>query len=145
MTSSLLQPQHIRKIATDVAPVAVGPYVQAVAHGATIYISGQLPINPLTGKVPSQDAAAQTKQSLQNIADILASAGGDTSQIVKATIFLTRAEDLAAVNAAYADFLDSDYPARSCVVISALPHPQARVEIEAVAVLSEQTPVETAL
>jgi 2-iminobutanoate/2-iminopropanoate deaminase len=72
----------------------------------------------------------------------LKSAGSTPPQILKATIFLTHAEDLTAVNSAYSDFFDGQYPARSCVVVTALPHPQARVEIEAIAVQPSHTSVE---
>jgi 2-iminobutanoate/2-iminopropanoate deaminase len=145
MTSSLLYAQQIRTISTNTAPAPAGPYVQAIAHGSTVFVSGQLPIDPETGRIESQDPGSQSQQCLKNIANILKSAGSAPPQILKATIFLTNAEDLTAVNSAYSDFFDGQYPARSCVVVSALPHPQARVEIEAVAVRPPQTSVEAAV
>lgn len=128
------------------APAAVGPYAQAIAYGTTVYVSGQLPINPTTGVIDKPgDATSQAKQCLENVTDILLSAGSSPGRILKATIFLTNAEDLAAVNTAYAEFFKADYPARSCIVVAGLPHPQARVEIEVTAALTPRTPIETAI
>ncbi|TVU66846.1 hypothetical protein FQP90_01520 [Paenarthrobacter nitroguajacolicus] len=134
----------ISRIATDTAPPAAGPYAQAVRHGDLLYVSGQLPINPLTLRIESPtDASAQTRQVLDNVASILNHAGGSLQSVLKVTIFLTRIEDFADVNRIYEQVLGEDFPARSCIAVSALPHPDAVVEIEVTATLP--SPVEVAL
>ncbi|CAH0532550.1 RutC family protein [Vibrio stylophorae] len=122
----------IQIINTEKAPAAVGPYVQAKVVGEMIYTSGQLPINPATGKMP-EDISAQTQQSLANVEAILLAAGSDKSKIVKATVFVKDLNDFAQVNAAYAEFFGENCPARSCVEVARLPL-DAKVEIEVIAV-----------
>ena len=103
-------------IHTDNAPAAIGPYSQAIQAGSTIYVSGQLPIDPATGAFAGDEIKAQTRQSLTNIRSILAAAGTDMSAVV---------------NKVMTEVMSEPYPARSCFAVAALPK-AARVEIEAV-------------
>ena len=120
-------------IHTDKAPAAIGPYSQAIQAGNTIYVSGQLPIDPATGAFAGEDIAAQTRQSLTNIKAILAEAGADMSNVVKTTVLLANMADFAAMNAVYAEFFTAPFPARAAFQAAALPK-NALVEIECVAV-----------
>lgn len=120
-------------IHTDNAPAAIGPYSQAVQAGNTIYISGQLPIDPATGAFAGEDITAQTRQSLNNIKAILTEAGADMSNVVKTTVLLANIADFAAMNAVYAEFFTAPFPARAAFQAAALPR-NALVEIECVAV-----------
>lgn len=122
-----------QKIETNKAPAAIGPYSQAIAAGSTVYVSGQLPIDPATGEFASQDAAGQTRQSLQNLKSILESAGYTLADVVKTTVYLKDITDFAGMNEVYAEFFAEPYPARAAFQVAALPK-DALVEIEAVAV-----------
>ena len=119
-------------IHTDRAPAAVGPYVQAIQAGNTLFSSGQLGLIPETGALP-EGVEAQTRQSLANIKAILEEAGYDVSDVVKTTVFIKNMGDFAAVNAIYAEFFGDSKPARSCVEVAKLPK-DGLVEIEFVAV-----------
>lgn len=119
-------------IASPAAPKAVGPYSQAVEAGGTLYVSGQLPIDGATGKMP-EGVEAQTRQSLTNIGHILREAGYDFSDVVKTTVLLQSMGDFAAMNAVYAEFFTAEMPARVCYQVAALPM-GALVEIDAVGV-----------
>lgn len=114
------------------APAAVGPYSQAVEAGNTLYVSGQLPVDPKTGKMP-EGIEAQTRQSLENIRAILAEAGYAPEDVVKSTVLLADIADFGAMNGVYAGFFAEPFPARVCYQVAALPM-GARVEIETVAV-----------
>ncbi|MEE0799739.1 MAG: RidA family protein [Gemmiger sp.] len=118
---------------TSAAPAAVGPYSQAIAAGDLIFLSGQLPLDPETGRFPSEDVAEQTAQSLQNIRAVLAQAGLTLDAVVKTTVLLQDIADFDAMNKVYASFFTTDCPARSAFQVAALPK-GAKVEIEAVAV-----------
>ena len=120
-------------IHTDNAPAAIGPYSQAIQAGNTIYVSGQLPIDPATGAFAGNDIAAQTRQSLTNIKSILNAAGADMCDVVKTTVLLADIADFAAMNAVYAEFFAAPYPARAAFQVACLPK-NALVEIECVAV-----------
>ena len=119
-------------IHTENAPAAIGPYSQAIQAGNTVYVSGQLPIDPATGAFAGADIAAQTRQSLTNIRSILAGAGYSMTDVVKTTVLLADIADFAAMNAVYAEFFTSDCPARACFAVKDLPK-GALVEIEAIA------------
>lgn len=123
-----------KAISTPNAPAAIGPYSQAVRAGNTIYVSGQLPVDPATGAFAGEDIAAQTRQSLTNIRSILAEEGADMSKVVKTTVLLKNIADFAAMNEVYATFFTQPYPARAAFQVAALPK-DALVEIEAVAVV----------
>ena len=118
-------------INTDRAPAAVGPYVQAIRAGNTLYSSGHLGMDPRTGALP-EGVEAQTRQSLANVQAILDEAGFARSDIVKTTVFIRDMNDFAAINAIYADFFGEARPARSCVEVARLPK-DGLVEIEFVA------------
>lgn len=120
-------------IHTNNAPAAIGPYSQAIAAGNTIYVSGQLPIDPATGTFAGSDIAAQTRQSLKNLKSILNAAGADMCDVVKTTVFLANIADFAAMNEVYAEFFTAPYPARAAFEVACLPK-NALVEIECVAV-----------
>ena len=121
-----------KAIHTNNAPAAIGPYSQAVRWGNVVYVSGQLPIDPATGAFAGEDVAAQTRQSLTNIKNILAAEGLDMSHVVKTTVMLKDIADFAAMNEVYAEFFSAPYPARAAFQVAALPK-DARVEIECVA------------
>jgi 2-iminobutanoate/2-iminopropanoate deaminase len=119
-------------IATTAAPAAVGPYSQAVEAGSTLYVSGQLPIDPTTKTMP-EGIEAQTEQSLRNIEAILHAAGYSKTDVVKSTVLLQNISDFAAMNAVYAKFYTENPPARVAFEVAALPM-GALVEIETIAV-----------
>ena len=119
-------------ISTDKAPAAIGPYSQAILMGNTLYISGQIPIDPATGAFASENIEAQTRQSLDNIGAILAKAGFGFEDVVKTTVMLANIEDFAAMNGVYSEYFTANPPARSAFAVKALPR-GALVEIEAVA------------
>ena len=118
-------------ITTPAAPAAVGPYSQAIDSGALVFVSGQLPIDPVTGAIPD-DGAAQAEQAFANIRAILEAAGLGLANVVKTTVFLADLADFAAVNDAYARAFRAPFPARSCVQVAAIPK-GARLEVEAIA------------
>jgi len=120
-------------ISTAEAPAAIGPYSQAVRVGSTLYCAGQIPLDPKTGQIVSQDITEQTRRVMQNIAAVLQAAGSSFDQVVKTTIFLTDFADFQTVNEIYGSYFKSEPPARSTVQVAALPK-NARVEIEVIAV-----------
>lgn len=122
-----------QQITSAKAPKAIGPYSQAIKTGNLLFISGQLGIDPNTGKFAGPDAAAQASQALQNLAAILAEAGLSCEDVVKTTVFLASMEDFGPVNEVYAKIFGSMPPARSCFAVGALPK-NGKVEIEAIAV-----------
>ncbi|MDR2885394.1 MAG: RidA family protein [Rikenellaceae bacterium] len=117
---------------TALAPAAVGPYSQAVEAAGTLYISGQLPIDPATAKM-AEGIEAQSVQCLENIGAILREAGYSYADVVKSTVLLADMGDFAAMNAVYARYYTADMPARVCYQVAALPM-GASVEIETIAV-----------
>ena len=120
-------------IHTDLAPAAIGPYSQAILAGNTLYVSGQIPIDPATGAFAGDDITTQTRQSLTNLRSILEAAGMDMSHVVKTTVLLADMGHFAAMNAVYAEFFSEPYPARAAFQAACLPR-NAKVEIECVAV-----------
>ncbi len=120
-------------IHTPKAPAAIGPYSQAIQAGNTVYVSGQIPIDPNTGAFAGQDIVSQTRQSLTNIRSILEEAGLSMKNVVKVTVLLTDIGEFAAMNEVYAQFFEAPYPARAAYQVAALPK-GAKVEIEAIAV-----------
>lgn len=121
-----------KAIHTDNAPAAIGPYSQAIAAGDTVYVSGQLPVDPSTGEFAGSTIAEQTRQSLTNIKNILAEAGFGMKDVVKTTVLLANIADFAAMNEVYAEFFEEPYPARAAFQVAAVPK-GALVEIEAIA------------
>lgn len=122
-------------IATPHAPAAIGPYSQAVSTGALIYTSGQLGLDPATGKL-ADGVEAQARQVMANLAAVLAAAGSSLDQVVKTTIFLQNMADFAAVNAIYGAAFSAAPPARSTVQVAGLPL-GGLVEIEAIALAGQ--------
>ncbi len=122
-----------KQITTPNAPAAIGPYSQAIEAGNTIYVSGQLPIDPATGNFAEGGIKELTRQSLTNIKNILEAAGTDMSHIVKTGVFLADMSDFAEMNEVYAEFFEAPFPARSAVAVKTLPK-NARIEIECIAV-----------
>ena len=120
-----------KTIATSQAPAAIGPYSQAISAGNLVFISGQLPIDPATGKMVEGDAGARTHRIITNLKAVAEAAGASLDNIVKTTIFLTDLGDFQAVNQAYAEHFGSEPPARSTVQVAALPL-GSNIEIEAI-------------
>ncbi len=123
----------IRKtVNTPLAPQAIGPYSQGIETNDFVFFSGQIAINPQTGKLEGDDFASQTQRVLKNIEALLSAQGMTAANVVKTTVFITDMSKFSEVNAEYAKFFSSAPPARSCVAISALPL-GALVEIEIIA------------
>ena len=115
------------------APKPVGPYSQALQIDNILYISGQIPLDPVTGAVVQGDIAEQTKQVMNNIGNLLKAAGMDFSDMIKACIFLADINDFSFVNEVYASYFTADFPARETVQVARLPK-DARIEISAIAI-----------
>ena len=129
----LLRTKNMKKIINTVnAPAAIGPYSQAVEANGTLYISGQLPINPAVGKIEAIDITAQTEQAFANINAILTEAGYTFADVVKSTVFLSDIADFAGMNEVYKKYYQTECPARSAFAVKALPL-GALVEIETIA------------
>ena len=122
----------MKAISTKKAPVAIGPYSQAIRVGNLIYTSGQIPIDPTTGAFVEGDIKEQTRQSLTNVRAILEEAGLTMRNVVKTTVFMADMGDFAEMNSVYAEFFSNPYPARSAVAVKTLPK-GALIEIEVVA------------
>ncbi len=118
---------------TNSAPAAIGPYSQAIQAGGTLYVSGQIPIDPATGSFAGEDIVSQTRQCLTNIRAILAEAGYTMADVVKTTVLMTDLAEFTTMNQVYAEFFQTPYPARAAFQVAALPR-NAKVEIECVAV-----------
>lgn len=123
----------MKAISTSAAPAAIGPYSQAIETNGTVYVSGQLPINPATGEFAEGGIQAEARQSLTNIKNILAEEGMTMKNVAKVTVLLADIANFAAVNEVYAEFFEAPYPARSAFAVAALPK-GANIEIEAIAV-----------
>lgn len=120
-------------IATNKAPAAIGPYNQAVEQNGILFISGQIPLHPETGKIEAEDIREQTIQVLKNMENILQEAGYGFENVVKTTCYLKNMDDFQVFNQTYAQFFTGDEPARSAVEVSQLPK-GALVKIEAMAI-----------
>ena len=121
-------------IATEKAPKAIGPYSQGIKSGGFAFVSGQLPVDPVTGEFPAGGIKEQARQSLQNVKSVLEAAGSSLDNVLKTTVFLKDISDFAAFNAIYTEFFKTDCPARSCIQIAALPK-GALIEVEAIAAI----------
>lgn len=121
-----------KSIATQQAPAAIGPYSQAIATEALVFVSGQLPVDPATGSIVAGGIKEQTEQVFKNIEAILAEAGLTTDHIVKTTVFLADMSLFNEMNAVYAGQFAGTFPARSAVAVKAIPK-DALVEIEVIA------------
>ena len=118
-------------ISTNDAPAAIGPYSQAVRHGDTVYLSGQIPLDPATMKLVGGDISAQADRVFRNLRAVCRAAGSDLGGIVKLNLYLTDMGNFAAVNEVMKQYFEEPYPARAAVGVAALPL-GAEVEAEAV-------------
>ena len=121
----------MKKISTDKAPSAIGPYSQAIVFGNMLFTSGQIPINPETGNIEATTIGEQTEQVMKNLGAVLAEAGSSFEKAIKTTCFLANISDFAAFNEVYAKYF-TEKPARSCVAVKDLPK-GALVEVEVIA------------
>jgi len=121
-------------IATEKAPAAIGPYSQAVKVGDTVYLSGQIPLDPQSMQLVSGDIGVQTTQVFKNLAAVAEAAGGTLNDAAKVNISLTNLNDFARVNEVMTQFFSEPFPARACVQVAALPR-GAAVEIEVILAL----------
>jgi len=118
-------------IATDKAPAAIGPYSQAVRSGKTVFLSGQIPLDPATGQLVEADIAGQARRVFDNLQAVCEAAGGSLDDVMRIGIYLTDLGDFAAVNAVMADYFSAPYPARSTIEVAGLPR-GAQVEVDAI-------------
>lgn len=122
-----------RAVSTAEAPAAIGPYSQAIEAGPFLFVSGQIPLDPVTGQLVDGDIARQTEQVLRNLRAILAAAGLSFAHVVRTTVYLKDLGEFEAMNAVYARFMPDPPPARSTVEVARLPR-DVRVEIDVIAV-----------
>lgn len=120
----------MEEIKTKNAPEAIGPYSQAVKVGGMLYTSGQIPVDPATGKI-AEGVEAQARQVFTNLKNLIAAGGGDIANTVKTTVFIKNMEDFGTINSVYAEFFTQPYPTRSCVEAARLPK-DVLLEAEAV-------------
>jgi 2-iminobutanoate/2-iminopropanoate deaminase len=121
-------------VASDDAPKAIGPYSQAVRAGSLLFVSGQIPLDPATGRLVDGDIAAQTHRVFANLRAILEAAGASLDHVVRATVYLADMDDFTVVNEVYGGYFSSPAPARATVQAARLPK-DARVEIDVIAAL----------
>lgn len=121
-----------KAIHTASAPAAIGPYSQAIRTGDTLWLSGQVPLDPETMTIVGDTAAAQAEQVMKNLSAVLEAAGSSFANVVRCTIFLTDLGDFGAVNEVYGRYMPDPPPARACVEVSRLPK-DVMVEIDAIA------------
>jgi 2-iminobutanoate/2-iminopropanoate deaminase len=119
-------------VATIAAPKAIGPYSQGIVSNGTIYLSGQLPLDPATGALVEGDVAAQTERVLENLKAVLEAAGTSLARVVKTTVYLRSMDDFARMNEVYARYFPEVPPARTTVAVAGLPK-DARIEIDLIA------------
>ena len=124
---------ELKTVSTEKAPAAIGPYSQAIVCGEMVFTSGQIPIDPSTGKVEATTIEAQAEQVMKNLGEVLKAAGTDFEKAVKTTCFLADMRDFSAFNAVYAKYFTTK-PARSCVAVKTLPK-NVLVEVEVIATL----------
>ena len=124
----------IQTINTNNAPAAIGPYSQAKIYGGVLYVSGQIPMDPVTGQCAGNTIETQSKQAIKNVGAILEAAGTSFDNVIKTTCFLASMDDFAAFNEIYAQYFTSK-PARSCVAVKALPK-GVLCEVEVIAALA---------
>lgn len=124
---------ELKKVSTEKAPAAIGPYSQAIVCGDMVFTSGQIPINPASGNVEATTIEAQAEQVMKNLGEVLSAAGSGFEKAVKTTCFLADMGDFAAFNVVYAKYFTTN-PARSCVAVKTLPK-NVLVEVEVIATL----------
>ena len=126
-------PRH--PIHTDRAPAAIGPYSQAVRRGDTVYLSGQIPLDPNTGLLVEGDIEAQARRAFDNLRAVCEAAGGSLDDVVRLGLYLTDLDQFARVNAVMSDYFEAPFPARSTIGVASLPR-GAQFEVDAVLVLA---------
>jgi 2-iminobutanoate/2-iminopropanoate deaminase len=126
-----------KRIHSDKAPPAIGPYSQGILAGSFLYVSGQLPINPIKDELVSKPFSEAVHQSLRNVKSVVNAAGLEMSDVVKVTVFLKNLKNFQEFNAVYATYFPGEPPARAVVEVSALPK-DAEIEIEAIAYDSKE-------
>ena len=124
----------MKKVATEKAPAAIGPYSQAIKVGEMVFTSGQIGIDPACGEITGKNITEQSEQVMKNLCEVLRAAGSAPELVVKTTCFLANIGDFAAFNEVYGKYF-TEKPARSCVAAAALPK-GALVEVEAIALLA---------
>ncbi|MBE7100116.1 MAG: RidA family protein [Clostridiales bacterium] len=124
---------ELKKVSTEKAPAAIGPYSQAIICGEMVFTSGQIPINPASGSVEAEGITAQAEQVMKNLGEVLSAAGSSFEKAVKTTCFLADMNDFAAFNEVYGKYFTTK-PARSCVAVKTLPK-NVLVEVEVIATL----------
>ena len=124
---------ELKKVSTEKAPAAIGPYSQAIVCGDMVFTSGQIPINPASGNVEATTIEGQAEQVMKNLGEVLSAAGSGFEKAVKTTCFLADMSDFAAFNAVYAKYFTTN-PARSCVAVKTLPK-NVLVEVEVIATI----------
>lgn len=121
-----------KEISTSKAPKAAGPYSQGFLQGSWLFISGQIPIEPSTGKLIQDSIEKEAEQAFENLQAVVVAAGGNMGKVVKVTLFLTEMQFYSQVNEVYARYFTPPFPARSCLAVKGLPK-GARIEVEAIA------------
>ena len=122
----------VRRIQTDAAPAAIGPYSQAIVHGGLVFTAGQIPLDPTTGQLVEGDIGAQTQRVLENLKGVLEAAGASLVSVVRTTVFLRDLNEFGAMNEVYGRFFGDHRPARSTVQVARLPR-DCGVEIDCIA------------
>ena len=123
----------MQSVSTKNAPAAIGPYTQAVRAGGFVFLSGQIPLDPVSGQIVDGDIAAQTDRVMKNLGAVLEAAGCSFDDVVRTTIFLANLADFQVVNETYGRYFKGTPPARATVQVAALPR-GSKVEIDAIAV-----------
>lgn len=121
----------MKKISTDKAPAAIGPYSQAIEVNGMVFTSGVIPVNPATGEIP-EGVEAQAEQAFSNMAALLQAAGTSIEAVIKTTVFIKEMNDFGKINEVYAKYFTGTFPARSCVEVARLPK-DVLLEVEAIA------------
>ena len=127
-----IQTENKKIVSTDQAPAAIGPYSQAIIHGGLVYCSGQIALDPVTMEVVGEDAETQARQVMNNLGEVLRSAGSDFSEVIKCSIFLDSMDDFGVVNNVYGAFFTENPPARETLAVQTLPK-NVLVEISCIA------------
>ena len=123
----------MKKVKTNNAPAAIGPYSQAIISGNTVFASGQIPVNPANGEIP-EGVEAQANQAFTNVKNLLEAAGTSIDKVIKTTVFIQNMDDFGKINEIYASYFTEPFPARSCVEVAKLPK-GVLLEVEAIAEL----------
>ena len=120
----------LKEVSTQNAPVAIGPYSQAIKVGNILFTSGQIPVNPQNGEIP-EGVEAQAKHAMTNVKNLVEASGASMDNVIKTTVFIANMNDFAKINEIYAQFFTKPYPARSCVEVARLPK-DVLLEVEAI-------------